>query len=85
MKFKKKEYLNMCASVPPKKENTTLTGANTETKCRTETEENDIQRVPHLEIHPIYSYQTQTLLWMPKKFMLTGTWYSCLLRRSARA
>jgi hypothetical protein len=24
-----------------------------------------IQRLPHLGIHPIYNYQTQTLLWMP--------------------
>jgi hypothetical protein len=32
--------------------------------CRAETEEKAIQRVPHLGIHPIYSYQTQTLLWM---------------------
>jgi hypothetical protein len=73
MKFKKKENLSVGTSVPPRRDNKILTGANIETKCGTETEENDIQRVPHLEIHPIYSYQTQTLLWMPKKFMLTGT------------
>jgi hypothetical protein len=37
----------------------------TETKCGAETEGKAIQRLSHLGIHPIYSYQTQTLLWMP--------------------
>ena len=37
----------------------------TETKFRAETEGMTIQRLPHLGIHPIYSHQTQTLLWMP--------------------
>ena len=40
-------------------------GGNTETKCGAETEGKNIQKVPHLVIHPIYSHQTQTLLWMP--------------------
>jgi hypothetical protein len=39
---------------------------NTGTKCGTETEGKAIQRLPHREIHPIYSHQTQTLLWMPR-------------------
>ena len=39
-------------------------------------------RLPHLDIHPIYSHQTQTLLQMPRN---AGAWYSCLLRGSARA
>jgi hypothetical protein len=39
-------------------------GGNTETKYGAETEGKAIQRLPHL-IHPIYSYQTQALLWMP--------------------
>jgi hypothetical protein len=42
-----------------------LIGGNKETKCRAETEEKAIQRLPHMGIHPIYSHQTQTLLWMP--------------------
>jgi hypothetical protein len=29
-----------------------------------------IQRLPHLGIHPIYTHQTQTLLWMPR-----SAWY----------
>jgi hypothetical protein len=37
----------------------------TEMKCGAETEGKAIQRLPHLGIHPIYIYQTQTLLWMP--------------------
>ena len=37
----------------------------TETKYGVETEGMTIQRLPHLGIHPIYSHQTQTLLWMP--------------------
>jgi hypothetical protein len=39
----------------------------TETKFRAETEGMIIQRLPHLGTHPIYSQQTQTLLWMPTK------------------
>ena len=35
---------------------------DTDSKCGTETERKAIQRLPHLGIHPIYSYQTQTLL-----------------------
>jgi hypothetical protein len=34
-----------------------------ETKYGAETEGNAIQRLPHLRIHPMYSHQTQTLLW----------------------
>jgi hypothetical protein len=41
-------------------------GGDAETKCGTETEAKAIQRLPHLGIHPIYSHQTQTLLWMPR-------------------
>jgi hypothetical protein len=33
-------------------------------KYRAETEGKAIQRLSHLGIHPVYSYQTQTLLWM---------------------
>jgi hypothetical protein len=35
-----------------------------ETMCETETEGKAIPRLPYLAIHPIYSHQTQTLLWM---------------------
>ena len=39
-------------------------GEDTVTKCRADTKEKP-SRVPHLGIHPMYSYQTHTLLWMP--------------------
>jgi hypothetical protein len=35
-----------------------------ETKYGAETEGKAIQGLPHLQIHPIYSYQTWKLLWM---------------------
>jgi hypothetical protein len=40
----------------------------TETKFGAETEGKMIQRLPHLEIHPIYNHQTQILLHMPERF-----------------
>jgi hypothetical protein len=40
-------------------------GGDTETKCGAETEGKTIQRLPYLGIHPTYSHQTETLLWMP--------------------
>ena len=40
------------------------------TKCGAETEGKVIQRLPHLGICPIYSYQSPTLLWMP-----TSAWW----------
>jgi hypothetical protein len=33
--------------------------------CGAETEQKAIQRLLYLGIHPIYSHQTQTLLWVP--------------------
>ena len=51
---------------PSYKENKILTGANMEIKCRAETEGNATQRLSHLGIHPIYSYQIKALLWMPR-------------------
>ena len=65
MKLKKKEDQSVNASVLLRRRNKILTGGNMETKCGAETEGKAIQRLPHLVIHPIYSYQTQTLLWMP--------------------
>jgi hypothetical protein len=35
-------------------------------KYQAETEGKAIQRLSHLGIHPIFSCQTQTLLWMPR-------------------
>jgi hypothetical protein len=64
MKPKKKEDQNVDASVLLRRENKILTEGNMETKCAAKTEEKAIQRLPHLEIHPISSHQTWTLLWM---------------------
>jgi hypothetical protein len=40
----------------------------TETKFRAKTKGWAFQRLPHPEIHPIISHQTQTLLHMPARF-----------------
>lgn len=48
------------------KMNKILTGWNMETKCGTDTEGKAIQRLYHLGIYPIYSHQTEMLLWMPR-------------------
>jgi hypothetical protein len=57
-------------------------GGGTEIKFGAGTEGKVIQWLPHLGIHLIYSYQTQTLLWMP-----SACWQqdSCLLWDSASA
>jgi hypothetical protein len=52
---------------------------NTGKKSRTETERKAIQRLPPLGIHPTCRHQIQTLAFA-KKCLLTGAWYSCLLR-----
>jgi hypothetical protein len=39
----------------------------TETMCGTKTEGMTIQRLSKLGIHPMYSHQTQTLLWIPTR------------------
>jgi hypothetical protein len=65
MKLKKKENQSMDTSVLQRRGNKRPMGGDTDTKCATETEGKTIQRLPHLGIHPIYSHQTQTLLWMP--------------------
>jgi hypothetical protein len=68
MKLKKKEdqsgdtllLLRMGNKIPMK--------GITETKFGVETEGRTIQRLLHLEIHPINSHQTQTLLHIPTRF-----------------
>ena len=60
MKPEKKDQ-NVDASVFLRRVNKTLTGGNMEIKCGAETKGKDIQRLPHLGIHLIYSHQT----WMP--------------------
>ena len=65
MKLKKKEDQSVDTLVLLERGNKLPIGGDTETKCGAETEGKAIQRLPHLGIHPIYSHQTQTLLWMP--------------------
>ena len=45
-----------------KKGNKIITGGKMETRCGAEMEGKAIQRLPHLGIHPIYSYQSQWTL-----------------------
>ena len=61
---KKKEAQNVGASVCLRRVNKLLTRGIMATKCGAETEGKTIQRLTHLGIHPIYSHQTQSLLWM---------------------
>jgi hypothetical protein len=66
MKLKKKEGQSVGAFILLRKGSKILTGVNMETKCRAETEGKAIQKLSHLGIHPIYSHQNLTLLWMPR-------------------
>ena len=65
MNPKKTEDHRVDTSIRLRRENKIPMEGVTETKCGVETEEMTIQRLTHLGIHPIYSHQTQTLLWMP--------------------
>jgi hypothetical protein len=62
MKLKKKEDQSVDTLVLLRMGNKIPMEGVTETKYGAETEGKAIQRLPHLGIHPIYSYQTQTLL-----------------------
>ena len=63
MKLKKKEGQNMDTLILLGMANKIPTEGDK--KCGAESEGKTIQRLPHLGIHPIYSYKTQTLSWMP--------------------
>jgi len=66
MKLKKEEGQSVDTSVLLRMVNKIPMEGVTETKHGAETEGKTIQRLPHLGIHPIYTHQTQALLWMPK-------------------
>jgi hypothetical protein len=66
MKLRKKEDQSVDTSVLLRRGNKVSMGGVTDTKCEPESEGKAIQRLPHLGIHPIFSHQTQTVLWMPK-------------------
>jgi hypothetical protein len=67
MKLKKKEDQSVDTSILLRRENKIPMEGVTEIKCKAETEGMTIQRLPHLGIHPINNYQTQTLLWVPTR------------------
>ena len=67
MKLKKKEDHSVDTSFLLRMGNKIPMEGVTETKCGAETEGMTIQRLPHLEIHPINNHQNQTLVWMPIK------------------
>jgi hypothetical protein len=86
IKLEKKEDQSKDTSVLLRRGNKIHMGGNT--KCGVEPEEMTTQRLPHLRIHPIYSHQTQTLLWIPiPTLMLTDfpgePSLRCLLGRGA--
>jgi hypothetical protein len=62
VKLKKKKEQGVGLSVLLRKGNNIFKRAITEAKCRAEAEGMAIHRHPHLVIHSIYSYQTQTVL-----------------------
>jgi hypothetical protein len=66
MTLKRKEDQSVYTSILLRRRDKILTRGDTQTKFGAETEEKAIQRLPQLGILPICSYQTQTLLWMPR-------------------
>jgi hypothetical protein len=81
----KKEDQCVDASVLLRRGNKVLTGGNTETKCGTKTEGKAIQRLSHLGgLSHIQPPNPDTFV-DARKCLLTGAWYSCFLRGSARA
>ena len=84
MKLKKKEDQSVDTSIFLRRGNKTAMERITAAKCGADTEGMTTQRVPHLEIDPIYKHQTQTIV-DANKCLLTGPRYSTLLRGSASA
>jgi hypothetical protein len=62
MKLKKREDQSVETSILLRRGNKIPMKRVTATKFGAEPEGMTIQRLPHLEIHPIYNHQTQTLL-----------------------
>jgi hypothetical protein len=67
MKLKRKEDQSVDTLILLRRGNKIPNERSTETKCGAKTEGMTIHRLLHMEIYPIYSYQTQTLLWMPTR------------------
>jgi hypothetical protein len=64
MKLKKKKDQSVDSLVLLKRGKKILTRANMEAKNGAETEGKAKQRLPHMGIHPLYSYQIHTLVQM---------------------
>jgi hypothetical protein len=64
VKLKQKEDQSVGALVLHRRGNKIPMGGDT--KCGADTEGKAIQRLPYPGIHPMYSHQTPTLLWMPR-------------------
>ena len=69
MKLKKKKDQSVGASILLKRR-TKYSQQQIEIKCRAKTEGKVIQKLSHLGTYPTYSYQTKTLLWMPRNSWL---------------
>jgi hypothetical protein len=67
MKLKKKEDQSMDTLILLRRGNKIPMEGVTETKFGAKTEGMIIQRLPHLRIHSINNYQTQTLFQMPTR------------------
>ena len=65
MMFKKKEGQSIETLVLLRRRKIMVIEGDAEKKCGADTEGKTIQRLPHLGMHPIYSYNAQALLWMP--------------------
>jgi hypothetical protein len=85
MKLKKNEDQSLDTSVCLIRRNKVLMGDNTETKCVAETEGNIIQRLPHPRDPSHIQTPNPVTNVDVKKFLLTETPYTCLLRNSFRA
>jgi hypothetical protein len=72
MKLKKKEDQSVDTSLLLRMGNKIPMEGVTETKFGAKTKGWTIQTLPYPGIHPIISHQTQTLLHMPARFLLTG-------------
>jgi hypothetical protein len=65
MKLKKKEHQSEDILVLLRRGSKIPMGGDMETNFIAEAEGKATQRLSHLRINPIYSYQTQILSWMP--------------------
>ena len=85
MKLKKKEDQSVDTLILLRRGNKISMEGVTETKCGAEIKGMAIQKLSHLGIHSLNNHQTQILIADANKCLLSGAWYTCLLRVSASA